>query len=333
MKIRTRLLLVLLPAFLGVVALTACIAFYSGSEELFPSTNPSLNRWLLATGALSILLTITSLLYLMANQIARPMQKLSDSALAIAAGQYGESVRVQGPKEIQELSNILNTLSECLHEQINRLKDSSRLREQLYGEEECSSLLQHLMLQKNIQSCHSSLVAIRSIAVASRAPRGLLLDFPKPDDPHLFIARLTEARTEGLEGIYELLTSSKTGKKGQPSTQVLFDDADSSLRFRKERPPLVWSIEKERFLDSSTGLLILHPGDLFFLFNEGILRFYKNRKEISNFLSKVTQVFAVEGLETLSSMLQKELSLASKKKKLSEDLHLIVFQVLYTPLG
>lgn len=325
MKIRTRLLLVLLPAFLSVTALIATLSFYYGMNAPLSSSLPLV---LLLSGTLLSLIAITSLLYVMANQITRPLQTLSESALVIAAGQYGTSIPVQGPQEIQELSNLFNTLSECLYEQINRLKETSRLREQLYGEEECTMLLQHLMLQKNIQSCRSSLVAIRSVAIYSRTPRGILLDFPQGNNPHLFTARLTEAKEGGLEGIYELLTHSKTVKKWQPSMQVVFDRVDGFLRFRKERPPLLWSMTEQRFLDSSQGLLPLQPGQLCFLLNEGILRFYKSRKDVALFLSKVLKVFAPEGLEILSLMLQKELSLASKKKPLTEDLHLILFQVL-----
>src|SRR3990167_5144936 len=84
------------------------------------------------------LLIMVGMLYVIANRISRPVQKLNNSALAIAAGQYGESIQVSGPREIAELANTLNTMSECLHENINRLKENSLLRERMYGEYECS---------------------------------------------------------------------------------------------------------------------------------------------------------------------------------------------------
>ena len=105
---------------------------------------------ILCAGATIFIMVVT--LFIIANKISRPVQKLNNSALAIAAGQYGESVQIKGPKEIAELANTLSTMSECLHENINRLKENSLLRERMYGEYECAMLLQHQMLQKNIDN-------------------------------------------------------------------------------------------------------------------------------------------------------------------------------------
>ncbi|EKE08475.1 MAG: hypothetical protein ACD_17C00149G0003, partial [uncultured bacterium] len=80
------------------------------------------------------ILIVVATLFVIANKISIPVARLNNSALAIAAGQYGESIPVRGPKEIVELANTLNTMSECLHENINRLKDNSFLRERMYGE-------------------------------------------------------------------------------------------------------------------------------------------------------------------------------------------------------
>ena len=63
-------------------------------------------------------------------------------------------------------------MSECLLENINRLTDNSLLRERMYGEYECSMLLQHMMLQKNIDDCSSDAVAVTSITFFSESPRG-----------------------------------------------------------------------------------------------------------------------------------------------------------------
>jgi len=288
---------------------------------------------ILCAGFTILIMVVT--LFVIANKISRPVQKLNNSALAIAAGQYGESVQVSGPKEIAELANTLNTMSECLHENINRLKENSLLRERMYGEYECAMLLQHMMLQKNIDDCRSDAVAVKSITFFSESPRGLLLDFPKPERPDLFQIHMAEAEEEGFEGMYQLLTQYKLQSKGtgvllgqETHTSLLFDRSASTLQIRGPDLPLFWSLGEERYLEPLQGSLKVDSGDYLFLFSQGLLRFYKGHKQISELLSKVLKVFASDGLETTSAMLQKELAFATKRKDLKEDIHLLCFQIL-----
>ena len=281
------------------------------------------------------ILVMVATLFFIANKISRPVQKLNNSALAIAAGQYGESVQVKGPKEIAELANTLNTMSECLHENINRLKENSLLRERMYGEYECAMLLQHMMLQKNIDDCRSDAVAVKSITLFSESPRGLLLDFPKTERPDLFQIHMAEAAEEGFEGMYQLLTQYKLSSRGQgpflgqeSHTSLLLDRSASTIQIKGPHLPLFWSLDDERFLEPSQGLLKVDSGDYLFLFSQGLLRFLKGQKQVSELIAKVLKIFASDGLETTAAMLHKELSFATKRKDLEEDIHLLCFQIL-----
>lgn len=267
-------------------------------------------------------------LYLIAGKISDPVQTLNNSALAIAAGHYGGSIRVSGPREIVELANTLNTMSECLHENINRLKDNSLLRERMYGEYECSTLLQHLMLQKNIDNCKSDAVAVKSITFFSESPRGLLLNFPKPEKKDQFLIHMAEAEEEGFEGMYELLTQYKISKESPKNLSLTYDRAKSELFYKGPELPLFWSLDERRFMEPVQNTIRLESGDFFFLFNQGLVHFYKEPKRISDLLAKVLKLFASDGLETTAAMLQKELVFATKRKELSEDIHLLCFQVL-----
>jgi len=275
----------------------------------------------------TILMMVLTLFFI-ANKISGPVQKLNNSALAIAAGQYGESVDVTEPKEIADLANTLNTMSECLHENINRLKENSLLRERMYGEYECAMLLQHMMLQKNIDDCRSDAVAVKSITFFSESPRGFLLDFPKGERADLFQIHLAEAEEEGFEGMYQLLTQYKLSKESHTHTSLSLDQAASLLQIKGPHLPLFWSLDERKFLESSDGSLKVDSGDYLFLFNQGLLRFYKGHQKVSELLSKVLKVFASDGLETTSNMLQKELAFATKRKDLEEDIHLLCFQIL-----
>lgn len=274
------------------------------------------------------ILAMVATLFMIANKISRPIQKLNNSALALAAGQYGESIPAEGPKEIAELANTLNIMSECLLENINRLKENAFLRERMYGEYECAMLLQHLMLQKNIDDCRSEAIAIKAITFFSETPHGLLLNFPKSEKSNLFPIQIAEAIEEGLEGMYQLLTQSKNSKEIQTSTTVTFDLSTSTLLSKGPLKPLVWSMAKKRFLDFSSPSLRVQSGDLFFLYNQGLVSLYKGPNAISDLLSKVLKVFSQDGLETIASMLQKEISFLIKRKELREDVHLLAFQIL-----
>jgi HAMP domain-containing protein len=328
MKIRTKLLLFLLPTLVCNFALVSMLLAYNWMGES-ASTKFHVSLFVIILCAIiTILLTIASL-FIIANKISRPVQKLNNSALAIAAGQYGESIQVQGPREIVELANTLNTMSECLHENINRLKENSLLRERMYGEYECAMLLQHMMLQKNIDDCRSDAVAVKSITFFSECPRGLLLDFPKTthDETH-FQIHMAEAEEEGFEGMYQLLTQYKLSKESQTHTSLLLDRATSHIQIKGPHIPLFWSLDDEKFLQPQNGLIKVDSGDYLFLFSQGLLRFYKGHKQVSELLSKVLKVFASDGLETTSSMLHKELAFATKRKDLDEDIHLLCFQIL-----
>jgi len=274
------------------------------------------------------ILIMVATLFLIANKISHPVQKLNNSALAIAAGQYGESIQPQGPKEIAELANTLNTMSECLLENINRLKENSLLRERMYGEYECAMLLQHMMLQKNIDDCRSDAVAVKSITFFSESPRGLLLDFPKTEKPDHFQIHMAEAIEEGFEGMYKLLTHYKLSKQSQAHTSLLFDRSASTLHVKGPHFPLFWSLDDQKYLEPVQGSFKVDSGDFFFLFNQGLPRFYKNPQKITELLSKVLKIFASDGLETTAAMLHKELSFATKRKELEEDIHLLCFQIL-----
>src|SRR3990167_4492546 len=261
MKIRTRLFLFLLPTLLAsnffIFALFAYHLHEGLNDKSFQNSLIILILGILCT----IGLMVTSLYYI-ANRISNPIQKLNNSALAIAAGQYGESISVDGPKEIMELANTLNTMSECLLENINRLKENSLLRERMYGEYECAMLLQHMMLQKNIDDCKSDAVSIRSITFFSDSPRGLLLDFPKTEKTHLFHIHMAEAEEEGFEGMYQLLSEYKLSKDTyeKEHTSILFDLSQSTLHIKGQNQPLIWSLEEKQYQIVQEGPIQVQSG-------------------------------------------------------------------------
>ena len=339
MKIRTRLLLFLLPTLVAGVILAAFFLAYHWHgvrQDLAAGLSLEIidlkfgRNLALTTTALgaAIVLSVVTLL-ITANNIAKPIQKLNNSALAIAAGEYGGSIVIDGPKEIADLANTLNTMSECLLENINRLKENSLLRERMYGEYECALLLQHMMLQKNIDECNSDAIAVKSLTLFSDNPRGLWLDLPKLAKTDPLTIQMAEAEETGFEGIYQLLTRSKFAKDSHADlTTLTFDRKTSLLSCTGPHMPIFWSLEHKKFMSGQSGLVKLESGDLFFLYNQGLLNFLKGPKAIQDIIAKVLKVFAESGLETTVAMLQKEIAFATKRKEILEDLHLLCFQVL-----
>jgi HAMP domain-containing protein len=279
-------------------------------------------------------LIVIFLLWMISYRIARPIQKLNNSAMAIAAGQYGKQVKIKGPKEIKELANTFNIMSECLNENLNRVKENSLLKEQMYSELECARLLQNYMLQKTIDECTSDATAASCISFISNSPRGLLLNFPFENDQLLKI-HLVEAEENGFEGMYHLLTQYKLLKETDffesrrefPFLHLELDKEKNIVSYQSYcmPDPIFWSTSEQSFLPNEKSL---EAGDYFFLFNRGLLELYKEKIHLKNMFQKVLSLFAIDGLKTCEAMLQKEISFACKRKIPTEDIHLICFQRL-----
>lgn len=322
MKIRTRLLLSLLPALFGSIGLIAFLLFYPQSQ-------------LAIIGIFLLVILAMASLYFMAGKISAPVQKLNDGALTIAAGQYGESIQVQGPKELQELANTLNTMSQCLLENINRLKENSLFREKMAGETECARLLQNLLLQKNIDECTSESIAVKAISFSSASPRGLLIDFPISDKSEIVTVHMAEAKLDGFDGIYRLLTQYKLSKEHPqeklsfPSIRLILNQESSTITARSTgcASPYLWSLSRGE-LHELKGKYPIEAGDYVFLMNRGFFSFFKSPERIADLLTKVLKHFAQDGLETTAAMLNKEIAFATKRKDLSDDLHLLCIQIL-----
>lgn len=285
----------------------------------------------------SSLLTIalmTTTLFIVANKISKPVQKLSNSALSIAAGQYGNYIKVKGPKEIVELSNTLNTMSECLHDNINHLKENSILREKMYGKYESALLLQKHMLQKVVDECYSDFIAVKAISFFSTDPKGVLCNFLASDEG--LKIHLVEAKEKGFEGMYELLTNYQhfiQGKRlNSPHMEMILDIKDKALKYKSNKftQPLFWSLNDQHFIEGCKARkLQLEKGDFFFLYNLGLTQFFADISQFENILNRTLKVFADDGLETCSKMIKKEIAFAIKKKELEDDIHLLSFQLLH----
>ncbi len=300
------------------------IALEASLEEI--SEKMAVNSTLIFFCVGSSLFLLAIFIYFFGKKVADPIQKLNSSALTIAAGQYGEKISLKGPLEISELANTLNVMSECLNENMNRLKENSLQKEKWHGEYECSLLLQKLMLEKATKGCSSDTVVVEALSFYSDEPKGFVLDILQREKK-LYI-QIAEAKQAGFREIYDLLTQYKLAEENS-FTNFLRSKIEISL----EEPfipttffhhPILWSRKYQKTIEKREKYK-LNPGDYLFLGNMTLLRL---KNDLSDVIEQVLKHFSEEGFETVVKMMKKKISFWIRKEGLEEDIHLICLQWL-----
>ena len=93
----------------------------------YDALRPGVRRLIYATGALTLLSLLASLLVVMAlaSRITRPLQELTAGAKEIAEGQYGRRLELRSRDELQVLAETFNHMSERLKHNVEELEDSN----------------------------------------------------------------------------------------------------------------------------------------------------------------------------------------------------------------
>lgn len=336
MTIRTRLLCLLLPPIIALVTLISVFFYYNWYNEIMASqqaedviANKVSNAIIVivtSAGATILLVIISTLL--IANKISTPVRRLKDSALAIAAGNYEENIPCEGPREVAELANTLNTMSECLCETITRLRESSTARERMYGEYECSLLLQHHMFQKVIDDYKNDRLVIQLLKNAgAAASQGTLLAIDDAEGGVSF--SLKEAPEKGFHGIYQLLKDSAAAGYDGPQLSLKISDGYKKLSCHAEGlpQPLLWCAKDLTLTTCGEKTEPLHNGDLAILFNKGLEKQFETPEALTSWFSKVLRHFAPDGIEIAIAMIANELSFLTKKQHTDQDIYIIIVGV------
>lgn len=277
--------------------------------------------------AITTLLVITSV-FLVANNLSKPVQKLKNAALAIAAGDYSESIQVQGPQEIVDLANTLNTMSECLDENLIRLKEASAARERMYGEYECSLLLQHQMLQKVVSDFKNPHLNLHHLKVSSsREIQGLMLNID--ENPGKLSLTLVENSRKGFKNLYDLATAKYLSlDRLLQYVKIDFTDNYQDVCSSAQRMPIpfLWKIQEKNLYKISSQKMEYSYKDLIFIFNSALFECFENEVYLEKWLSKFLKHFSSESFPFFLTMLNNEINFLAKKKRLSQELHLICIQ-------
>lgn len=320
MTIRTRLLLLLLPPLIAFLLLNTLFFYFDWSEEV------------LVTGSGIILLLVIGTVFIIADRISKPVRQLNRAALEIAAGDYEANIQVEGPKEIMELAQTLNTMSQCLVEHMVRLKESSVVRERMYGEYECSILLQYYMLQKVVEDFSHPHLIMNLISVPqSPLQKGLFLKVDRTH-PSELVLTLIESHEPGFAGMFQLNQWAHLPKeefKDKSFVECQFIDQYRHLRYHAHAlfSPLVWSIVNQQFRKVNEGEIQLENHDMIFLYNSSVIDHFENSEAIESWFAKVLRHFAEDGLDTINVMLTNELTFLAKKQHVKHNFKIIGIQV------
>lgn len=309
MTIRARLFLLLTPPLIAFFLLASSFFYFHGSKE-----------WLFIGSCVTISLIIGTVFFI-ADLISKPIRHLNQAALKIAAGDYETHLIEEGPKEIVELSNTFNTMSECLVENISRLKESSLIRERMVGEYECALLLQEYMLEKVIDNFSHPHLSMQLISPSiSSLHKGLLLKINSSYQITLF-----EATKEGFLGLFELNQCMLQIPLSYPHIQLSFDENFKTFSYCAHQfsSPLVWSLHDQAFLNAKNNVYALPGPVMIFLTNSEIYDLCISREALEIWLARTLSHFAKDGLEIVSQMISKELLFLVKKQRNKYNLKMI----------
>ncbi len=346
MTIRARLLLLLFPLLIAFLLLISGFFYFIGKEEDLLSltllgAKESIKEidqqlhdiWaFISIGALLTLCFVILMIFFIAERISKPVRQLNQAALKIAAGNYETNIALKGPKEVAELAHTLNTMSECLMEHMSRLKASSLIREQMYGEYECSLLLQYYLLQKIIEEFEHPKLRIRLTSLPF-APfqKGLLFKVDASEEK--LTLTLLESEEEGFGGLVKLNQLAALPIKGLPDASCFFITCQFLDHFKwlhhEQRglaPPLIWSIKSQQFIKSQEGELLLENQEMIFLYNHAFTEHFETREKIEGWFAKVLRHFAEDGLDIIHTMLTNELNFLVKKQQIKKNFQIISMQ-------
>lgn len=312
---------IFIPAFLAFTVFLGAFFYLYYSQEAQHHPLIKVIETACFIGVLAAVLYPLARIYFFSEQLHSSFQTLTDAALSVAAGEYKIPIQVKGPQEIADLANAMRTMSECLQENIDRLRETSSLRERMHGEYECAMLLQQFMLNKVIEQHSNKHFSIRSVTYrATSAPHGVLLKLPT-DRVEFF-----DANESGFEGMYDLLSHGSS----QKTITLSFNEPYTSVTTQvKGMPlPMLWSFNKEKLNALSSGTTPIEKDDIIFLYNNGFAKCFDSDERIQKWFHKVLRHFATEGTELFFTMLNCELNFLTQKQHIEHDINILCIQIL-----
>ena len=256
-----------------------------------------------------------------ANKISQPVEELKNAALVVAGGNLGQTIQVDGPQEIKELANALNTLSECMRENLTRLEETSVMREKLLGKKECFRILQNTLIEEALQHFKHPHIKIQAIDMPGKEEdKPIVIEFPDSGQTHLVVT-FKEALKKGLDGVIDLFRSDLT-----PRLMLTLNKEVASWRLsyttNNMPKPLIWSAHKQA-LSIAKEEEELHAGDFIILVNNSLATVMSREDVVHNWFARAFHHFANVGIEACMASLKNEFLFLAKKQRFTSSLQLI----------
>ncbi|MCB1112118.1 MAG: HAMP domain-containing protein [Chlamydiales bacterium] len=310
MNLRTRLIAFFLPVlsiYTVLISLLWHLHWYS-------------DTWIVIICILATIILIALTISFTASRIVKPLQTLNNAALNIAAGNYGETITIAGPKEVKELVNTFNTMSVCLEEQVLRLKEHVELFEKQFGEWQCSLLLQDYILERVVDRYQSNHLEIRVIhSPNEKEITGYHLEIEKGDKR--VALHLSRAERPGVTGLVDLIHSSRTEEK----LSVAIDLAKSQATYQSSSlpAPLIWATAREQWSQN-----VVAVGDYVVIFNREFADLFPDGEHLKKWFSRVFYNFGDDDMDTIFSMLDQQVQhLRTKYESNSPDIIILLLNL------
>lgn len=339
MKLRSQLILALLPALIAIFLIGA-FWLHLAEEKSLPfltsgevSTLTNAGLWqdpttFPITSLIAICLVIATCLSVafITQKICKPLEAIRKGALSMAAGNYKAPLHLLGAAEdLADIANSLNTLSDCLDHANTSTSERRLSQEPLSGEYESALLLQQHCLQSKIENHpFPEQVNLRLLSHLGYGElSGTFFDITNDEDAITFY--LAQAQEKGLIGFYDLLCA----PQDHPRTRITLQDTQVVAESHQSMPmPFLWSCSLKKLQRLSSSPHPFETGDFLFVATLPLYHLFQEESLFCQWLERPLEQFASEGLEACMAMLSKELSFITRRRHITEDLHLLAVEKL-----
>ena len=143
---------------------------------------------------------------------------------------------------------------------------------------------------------------------------------------------LFESQEQGFAGLFQLNQWAylpRTDFQDKAFIECQFIDQYHHLRYHAHAlfPPLIWSYRTQQFKKHGASEVSLENLDMVFLYNSSVIDHFKTEEAVEEWCARVLRHFAENGLETIQTMFNNELTFLAKKQQIQHNFKIIGIQV------
>lgn len=297
------------------------IIAFVGVDLLFSSIQLKIHTPAFLFGFFSLLLLgcTTAAIYFVSADIASPLEKLYDTALAIASGEYGKIASLEGAQETEQLADSFNIMSACLKEKYTGTID---IRSVSYNKTEATEILQKELFEQQIpKELCNNITAIHYWDSLKGKGRRL---FVKQENSSLLI-QWENASKEGLQGLLSLASSPVNDQKMEGLCFFNNPTKPPFSSLNTESKVYEWSKQTNTFAESD--LTCLQPDTIIMISNNGFDLLLQRNYQLKKWLQNLFYTLHDQPLDLLKEALSQEIH----RLVCQESTRKNIFIILYRP--